>query len=68
MVIDTTNEIAIATASVIENSRNSLPRMPPINSSGRKTAINDTLIESTVKLISFAPVNAAFAGRMPSSR
>ncbi len=37
------------------NSRKSRPMMPPIRSSGMNTAISETLMEKTVKPISFAP-------------
>ena len=50
-------ETAIANASVTENSRNRRPTMPPMNSSGMKAAISDTLIETTVKPIWRAPMS-----------
>ena len=52
---------------VTENSRNNRPMMPPISSSGMKTATRDTLIETMVKAISDAPFIAACIGAMPSS-
>jgi hypothetical protein len=68
VVSDTISDIPIATASVTANSRNSRPTMPPISRMGMKTATSDTLIERTVKPISFAPRNAACIGGTPSSR
>ncbi len=41
--------------------------MPPISSSGMKTATSDTEIEMIVKPISPAPFSAASIGDMPSS-
>jgi len=52
---------------VTANSRNSRPTMPPINRIGTNTAINDTLIDSTVKLTSRAPCSAACRRPMPAS-
>ena len=66
-VSETTSETNIAIASVTANSRNSRPMMPPIRSSGIRTAINETLIETMVKPISLAPLNAAAIGRSPFS-
>ena len=64
MIIDTT----IAVDSVTANSRNSRPTMPPMSSSGMKTATSEMLIVNTVKPISWAPLSAAAIGFMPSSR
>ncbi len=47
------------------NSRKRRPMMPPISSSGMKTAISETLMEKTVKPISFAPSSVACIGVMP---
>ena len=52
----------MAKASVTENSRNSRPTMPPMNSSGMKAAISDTEIDTTVKPICLAPRKAARIG------
>ena len=60
-------EIATAIASTTENSRNSRPTMPPMNSSGMKTAMSETVIETTVKPICRAPTSAACNGFMPRS-
>ena len=67
-VSDTAVETAIAKASVTENSRNTRPTRPVMNNSGMKAAINDMLIESTVKPICRAPSMAARNGDMPFSR
>ena len=50
------------------NSRNSRPTRPPIRKIGMKTAISDTLMDSTVKPISCAPSSAARPTGRPSSR
>ena len=47
--------------------RNSRPMMPPISSSGMKTATSEMLIESTVKPISRAPLIAEAVAGMPAS-
>ena len=52
---------------VIANSRNRRPTMPPMSSSGMNTATSDRLIETMVKPISPAPLMAASSGDMPSS-
>ena len=54
-VSDTSAETAIEAVTVRANSRNSRPMMPPISSSGMKTAISEKLIDSTVKPISLEP-------------
>ena len=56
----------MATDSVTANSRNSRPTMPPISRIGMNTATSETLIESTVKPISRAPLSAASSGGMPA--
>ena len=68
VVSDTTSEIPIAAESVMANSRNKRPTIPPINSNGVNTATSEMLIESTVNPISFAPRRAACNGRIPCSR
>ena len=65
---DTTVEIAIAKTSVTENSRNSRPTTPPMNSSGMNAAISDRLMEITVNPIWPAPSMVARSGDMPFSR
>ena len=60
--------MATATESVTANSRNRRPTMPPMKSSGMKTAMSERLIESTVKPISREPCSVASSGLIPSSR
>jgi hypothetical protein len=60
-------EMTIAIVIVTANSRNSRPTMPLISRSGMNTATSDTLIDSTVKPISCAPLSAASKGVMPAS-
>ena len=67
-VSETAAETRIVTESVTANSRNRRPTMPPINSSGMKTATSDTLMENTVNPISRAPCSAAAKGFIPASR
>ena len=43
------------------------PTMPVMNSSGMKTAISDSVSDTTVKPISRAPFSAAWSGGSPSS-
>ena len=66
-VSDTTAETAMVIATVMANSRNRRPMIPPISSSGMKAAISETEIETMVKPISPAPLSAACIGFMPSS-
>ena len=68
VVSETTSDTAMATESVTANSRNRRPTMPPIRRIGMKTAISETLMETTVKPISLAPWSAACNGAMPRSR
>ena len=58
MTIDT----RIAAESVMANSRNRRPMMPPISSSGMNTAIRETLIEKTVKPISLRALQGGLHG------
>ena len=67
-VSDTTVEITMANASVMENSVNRRPTTPPMKNSGMKAAISDALIEITVKPIWRAPSMVARSGVMPCSR
>ena len=53
---------------VIANSRNSRPTMPPMKSSGMKTAASDSVIDMMVKPTSAAPSSAACMGGFPISR
>ncbi len=66
-VSETTTETASATVTVNANSRNNLPMIPPISSSGINTATSETEIETIVKAISREPCNAASIGVMPPS-
>ena len=58
-VSDTIIETMMAKVRVSENSRNRRPGMPPMNRSGMKAAIRDTLIETMVKPICPVPASAA---------
>ena len=62
VVRETTIETSIATDSVMPNSRNSRPTIPPISTIGMNTATSETLIDTTVKAISRAPRIAACSG------
>jgi len=55
VVRETTSDTPMAMLSVTANSRKRRPTMPPIISSGMKTATSEVLMESTVKPISRAP-------------
>ncbi len=66
-VRDTTAEIKIVTASVIANSRNSLPTTSCMKISGISTAISETVSEMMVKPICPAPLSAASKGGSPAS-
>jgi hypothetical protein len=61
------SEITMEIEITMANSRNRRPTMPPINKIGMKTAISDTLIDSTVKPTSLAPLSEASSGLVPSS-
>ena len=67
-VSDTNPETRIATAIVTANSRNSRPRIPPMKSSGMKTAASEIVIDTTVKPISRDPSSDACSGVFPISR
>ena len=66
-VSDTSPETRIATLIVIANSRNNRPRIPPMNSTGIKTATSETVIETMVKPISREPRKAASITPSPIS-
>jgi hypothetical protein len=66
-VNETTAEIRIVTASVIANSRNSLPTTSCMKSNGISTAISETVSEMIVNPICPAPLSAASSGGSPSS-
>ncbi len=67
VVSDSTNEIRMVSVSVIENSKNSRPAMPPSSRIGVNTATSETVIDSTVKPTSRAPSSAASSRPMPAS-
>ena len=54
-VSETNPEIRIATPIVTANSWSRRPTMPPMNSTGMKTAASEIVIEMMVKPISFEP-------------
>ena len=62
-----TPEISTATPIVTANSRNSLPMIPPMKSTGMNTAASDSVIEMIVKPISREPASAASMGFLPIS-
>ena len=64
-VTEMTVDTAMANTNVRENSRNSRPTMPPMNSSGMNAAISEMLIETTVKPICLAPSMVARSGEEP---
>jgi len=66
-VSETNADTAIVTVTVMANSRNSRPTMPPINNRGMNTATSEMLIDRMVNPISDAPFNAASRGAMPAS-
>ena len=66
-VSDTTSDTTIEAARVMENSRNRLSMMPPMNRIDRNTATSDTFIDNNVNPTSFAPRYAAFMGAIPAS-
>ena len=68
MVSDTTPDTRIDAAMVTENSRKSRPTIPPRNSSGRNTAVSESVIDSTVNATSCAPSSAAVMASFPISR
>ncbi len=60
-------EATMAVLSVTANSRKSRPMIPPMNSSGMRTATSETVSDTIVKPICFDPFNAAVKGASPSS-
>jgi hypothetical protein len=67
-VSDTTIDTAMAKHRVTENSRNMRPTTPPMKINGMKAATSETLIDTTVKPICFAPSIAERSGEWPFSR
>ena len=61
-VTETRPEIRTAVVIVTANSRNSRPRMPPMNRIGMNTAASDIVIVTIVKPISCEPFSAASSG------
>ena len=57
----------MVSVTVIANSRNRRPTIPPISSNGMNTAIRDRLMDMIVKPISPAPFRDASSGVMPAS-
>ena len=57
----------IVTLNVTANSRNSLPTMSPMNSSGISTAMSEIVSDTMVKPICSAPFSAACIGFSPAS-
>ncbi len=66
-VSETIALMAMATESVTANSRKSRPTRPPIRRMGMNTASSETVIDTMVKPICFAPLKAASIGLMPCS-
>ena len=64
---ETNPETRIATAIVTANSCSSRPMIPPMNSTGMKTAASDSVIETIVKAISLEPRSAAVIASSPCS-
>ena len=66
-VSETNPDNRMAIEIVMANSKKKRPTMPPMNSTGMNTATSDSVIDSTVKPISLAPLIAASNGFMPCS-
>ena len=66
-VSETNPDNRMAIEIVMANSKKKRPTMPPMNSTGMNTATSDSVIDSTVKPISLAPLMAASNGFMPCS-
>ena len=66
-VSDTTAETRIVTDSVTANSRNSRPTTSPMNRSGMRTAISETVKDTMVNPICSEPLSAACSGDSPAS-
>ena len=66
-VSETTAETRMVTARVTANSRNNRPTMSPMNSSGMRTATNETVSDTMVNPICSAPFKAACSGGSPAS-
>ena len=66
-VSETKADTTMATVTVTANSRSITPTMPAISSIGMNTATSEIVIETMVKPISRAPLNAACSGVSPFS-
>src|SRR5450432_2857239 len=66
-VNETNADTTTATDMVMANSRNNRPTIPVMNKSGMKTATSETLSDTTVNPICFAPFSAASNGGSPAS-
>ena len=66
-VSETRPEAKIATTIVMANSRKIRPISPDMRTSGMKTAASETVIETIVKLISFALPSVASRAPAPRS-
>ena len=66
-LIDTRPDTRIATPIVIANSCSRRPTIPPMNSTGMKTAASDTVIDRIVNATSFDASNDARIGDFPIS-
>ena len=64
---DTNPDTRTATAIVTANSCKSRPTIPPMNSTGMKTAASESVMDMMVKPISLDPFNAAAKGGSPAS-
>ena len=58
-VNDTSNEIAIANATVTPKLWKKRPMMPPMNATGRKITMRDSVVAVTARPISRVPMDAA---------
>ena len=67
VVSEISSEIITAMHSVIANSRNIWPIVPPCSSKGMNTATSDSVMEMIVKPISREPRSAARNGFSPIS-
>ena len=63
-VSETSRDTAMASVRVTANSRKSRPTIPPMRRIGMNTATSETLIESTVKPISRAPLQRGLQRRV----
>ncbi len=64
---ETKPETSTALMIVTANSLSRRPMMPPMNTTGMKTAASDSVIDTIVKPISRAPSNVAVSRSLPIS-